>query len=758
MDVAMSDISRFNQPNWNAQDVYNVGNDQHIHMHSTASLSTPSSYRPVIIPYRRNLAFIGRDRDIMLLDRYFAMPSAVVAITGHGGIGKTQLAVAFAHQCAQDRERWPGGVLWLSMSDPAAIPTAMVVLGAKLEITGYARMSSEEQLAAVRRSLEGQEPRLLVFDNCEDPSLLRLWWPASGAAKVLITSRSENWNYTQVVLHRLSSLPRAASCELLMTPRARWLQQDVRLLADSPLVNQICEELGDHALALHLAGSYLAENPRTTLDMFLAEFGRHHLNLPSLTKIDPQSPTEYPRALADTIALSFQLLKPGDSVDRQAIAVLDVTAHLALDKPIPTTLFCRVSGMSLDELDAAMQRLCVVGLASNGRDNTILVHRLVAIYARLNQADIQKKQIVKKIAGVIVDMGQRLIDEGHPKAIAALLSHITHVVKTSALFELPHTGALSGILGVYYEHIADYAKARESYEQAIHADERYYGVDDVHVSGHLKAMGHLLAQMNRLEDAQIYYQRAAEISLQALQVGEMQGDSRPSTARRVRELGAAYCALGNFIQAHLLYARALVIDEEIFGPMNLVVADDCHDLGKLLKQLGDLPMARTYLARALAIYEAYYGSEHVMVVSVLISLGRVVKASKDMDAAAQLYERALQMAKRICDRDDPMIATILTNLGSVAQSQGQAAKAEIFYQEALRINEAHYGPSHPYVAKNAYNLGSIAFDSRDRRKAQVYFQQARDIYMTRFPLSHPQVANVCAILFQLESELWEVEA
>src|SRR5262249_8710871 len=91
-----------------------------------ASAEGASALRPAaLIPYSRNPAFVGRAAEMARLADLLARPHAVVAICGLGGVGKTQLATEFAHQCAEDRAGWPGGVFWVPMSDPSGVGTAV---------------------------------------------------------------------------------------------------------------------------------------------------------------------------------------------------------------------------------------------------------------------------------------------------------------------------------------------------------------------------------------------------------------------------------------------------------------------------------------------------------------------------------------------------------------------------------------------------------------------------------------------------------
>jgi hypothetical protein len=193
----------------------------------------------------RNPRFTGRDGMLTELRRRLRAeePTLVVqALYGLGGVGKTQLALEYAHRFAADYDL----VWWTDAEQAVLLPGQLAQLAARLGLApGPTVAATVERLLA---ELRGRDRWLLIFDNAERPQDIAAYLPG-GAGHVLITSRYPGWGALGGRLE-VDVLPRAETVALL---RAR-----IPALSEE-LADALAAELGDLPLAAAQAAGYLEQ-------------------------------------------------------------------------------------------------------------------------------------------------------------------------------------------------------------------------------------------------------------------------------------------------------------------------------------------------------------------------------------------------------------------------------------------------------------------------------------------------------------------
>jgi hypothetical protein len=138
---------------------------------------------------------------------------------GMGGVGKTQLAIEYAHRHAGGHDL----IWWVAAEQPVAIPGQLVTLARRLGLPEHPDQA--ETIGALWDALRQRDRWLLIFDNAEDPADLRPWWPPD-SGRVLVTSRNPTWAGLATTL-AVDVLPRTEAVAFLyqrLGPRRPQLQ------------------------------------------------------------------------------------------------------------------------------------------------------------------------------------------------------------------------------------------------------------------------------------------------------------------------------------------------------------------------------------------------------------------------------------------------------------------------------------------------------------------------------------------------------
>src|SRR4051794_20294609 len=259
----------------------------------------------------RNPRFTGRDGMLAELRRRLHTGEAtltVQALYGLGGVGKTQLAIEYAHRFAADYDL----VWWLDAEQPVLIGDQLAALAARVDLpSGPTVADTVDRLLA---ELRGRGRWLLVFDNAERPGDVAAYRPA-GPGHVLITSRNPGWGALGGRLE-VDVLARAETVALL----------HARIPAlDEELADQLAAELGDLPLAAAQAAGYLEQTDLPPAD-YLRRFRARRADLLARGEV-----VGYHGRIDTTWALSLEQLRREDPA---AVRLLELAAFLAAE-PVP---------------------------------------------------------------------------------------------------------------------------------------------------------------------------------------------------------------------------------------------------------------------------------------------------------------------------------------------------------------------------------------------------------------------------------------
>lgn len=408
-----------------------------------------------------NPVFVGRDRELRDLDVLLRKHQGVV-IAGMPGIGKTQLAVEYAHRYGAD---YPGGVFWISCVDRTALDVEIAACGGKQGMNlsaDFTLLPLEDQVSEVKRVWRDRQARLLIFDNLNmrlgkdiERWLVDKLVPPTGGSKVIVTSTKTRWSpILPLRVMRLNELHSDDSAELFLSIVEGMSRENALAIA---------EQLGHHPqamlqAALTLSAYGLSLSPETYLE--LVKQGRGIAAEFDLSEF--YSPTRHDIQVASTLDVAYALLQESsDRADKPAIVFLAALSHFAPGELVPTDLAALMMKAVLPEsvmMEAVIARVFDTGLVIPG-ENRIKMHQLVAMYFRQKleaPVDVQKFLLQQ-----LLEECQR--DHVHSEWVPSLLTFASLYKQQHTL----HAAQIVGTVGLYLTLALELVEGRSLLQRAL---------------------------------------------------------------------------------------------------------------------------------------------------------------------------------------------------------------------------------------------------------------------------------------------------
>ncbi|MEU5263759.1 BTAD domain-containing putative transcriptional regulator [Amycolatopsis sp. NPDC021455] len=225
--------------------------------------------------------FTGRDAELAELTHLLtASRSAVpiLAVLGAPGVGKTELALRWAHAV---RDRFPDGQLYVDLRgyDPGPPLAPAVALAGVLAGLGVAEpdhaVEVDERAARFRTAVSGRRV-LLVLDNAATVEQIRPLLPGTPSCAVVVTSRNTLPGLVALHgAHRLGLGPLPPEDARTLLRKLIGERADAEPLAAAALAEH-CDRL---PLALRVAAEYVTGRPAEHLAVLAGELGEHRLEV-----------------------------------------------------------------------------------------------------------------------------------------------------------------------------------------------------------------------------------------------------------------------------------------------------------------------------------------------------------------------------------------------------------------------------------------------------------------------------------------------
>jgi tetratricopeptide (TPR) repeat protein len=540
------------------------------------------------IPYPRNPYFTGREELLRRLAASLRAGETVgisqpQAVSGLGGVGKTQLALEYAYRYYQDYE----AVLWTRADTQEALISGFVTFAALLQLPEQEERDQLKIVQAVKDWLTSHKGWLLMLDNADDLTLVRDFLPPAGRGHTVLTTRAASMGGLAhpIEVDALDSEPGA----LLVLRLTYRLAPDATLeqaeASERTIALSISQELGGLPLALDQAGAYIEETQCSLAD-YLQLYVTQRAEL---LKARGGLVLDHPEPVATTWSLSFAQVEMRSAV---AADLLRVCAFLHPDA-IPEEIITEGAA----QLGSNVQAVAESPLAFNQAIGVLLsysllkrqpeqhllsMHRLVQAVLKDGMDAPTYHQWAERVVQAVNGALPKDVDYGPYARYERCLPHALECVQ---LIEQEHltsfaAGRVLYQTGIYLREHAHYAEAEAFFLHSLRIWEQALGPDHSDVAYPLYGLAVLYKVQGKYAEAEPLYQQSLRIRENTLE------PDHPAIAETLNGLANLNSDQGKYAEAEPLYQRALRILEQALGPDHPRTQEVVRNYALLSREMG----------------------------------------------------------------------------------------------------------------------------------------------------------------------------
>ncbi|KAL7906195.1 hypothetical protein GGI35DRAFT_117899 [Trichoderma velutinum] len=662
--------------------------------------------RTWVVPFDQNPSFTGREFELQKVRQMLFTGRQIVkvAITGLGGVGKTQLALELAYQIGAEMKDC--SVIWIPATSKESLEQAYLNAARLLSIPGW-----EDEKADIKKlvkdylSSDSAGQWLLVIDNADDismwidqptPDSSRLidCLPRSKYGSIIFTTRDKKAAVKLAGpvgrnIVEVSELDEAGAKQLLQ----KYLSED--LLNDQQHVTALLDKLSNLPLAITQAAAYINANGigLATYLSLLEDQEDVVIDLLSEDFEDEGRYRDLKNPVATTWLISFEQVRQRDPLAADYLSFMACVDA----KDIPQSLL--PPGPSRKkEIDAmgTLQGYSFITKGSAGSSNTVdlavNIHRLVHMATRnwLRTEDLLAEWTGKAIVRLVEVIGD--VSRHDRVAWRSYMPHASYVLGSRFASE-DDENKLDLLEQYGFCLLSDgrYREAETSFKQVMESRKAKLGADHPDTLTSMTNLALTLSNQGRWKEAETLDVQVTETRKVKL------GPDHSSTLTSINNLASTLLYQGQWEKAEKLYIQVIESRKANLGTDHPETLISMANLALTLSNQGRWEEAEKLNVQVIESRKAKLGTDHP---STLISMNNLASTYRNQgrwEEAEKLYMQVMESRKAKLGADHPDTLTSMNNLAFTWRSQGKHAEALELMVRCAQARQRVLGPEHPHT-------------------------------------------------------------
>ena len=688
--------------------------------------------------------FVGRAQELERLDHLLAgggvQPNAVgiTVISGTAGVGKTTLALNWAHRV---RDRFPDGQLYVDLrgyavGTPESAADVLDRFLRALDIANGAIPTEIEEKAALYRSLLADRRVLIILDNASTESQVRPLLPGTTSCLVIVTSR--NGLLGLVGRHGAAHLTLDVFSEAEAVDLLRNKTVDFRTSDDGAELAELAATCARLPLALRIAAQRAASRPRVPLREMISALRDGSVLWNALsTEAGDEDGGEDGEAVHSVFAWSYRALPP-----KAARLFRMVGLHPGPDCSVGAA--AALADLTTTEAQTAIDILLeahLIELVESSAPGRFRLHDLLQAYAldraRNEESEPDRKAAITRVltwylhaadaAGKHMERYCFRPTPIDPANLKTAIPEFAGFSDASRWYELEWTNLAAATRTAAELRLDRFAwqLASEFRFFYLHADRLDAGMATEYIALEAaRRLGDRYAEAEVLDGLGLLYHLSGSLQeaatcLQAALAIHRNIDDRAGEAISLANYALIFTARRQLHDAEDLTTQAAIIKQELGDRKG--AASALGNLADIFYHLGRFTEANDLVCQALAMnreLERDYG-----IADNLWNYSRILRALGEPESALDAIQRAVSVARRLDMRAQE--AAIQTELARVHQALGRYNKALTTYQYAVALHR-RLGDRHS-EAETLSSVGTLYADRGSLSASAAFLQRAATI-------------------------------